>query len=592
MAFTPNQQQAIDHDGHLLIVAGPGSGKTTTSVAKALRILRDPKRSLIMVTFTKEGAVEMRRRLDAAQEKAGGAPFGEDRLIIATFHSIAIKHLSRHVNRQRVLSPAHQNLLLNDAMFACLRDSDPKEARQMFERYMYAVDRTQLELPSDVSRAIQRYNELLRDTGQTDLYSIMRDCALKVHAGQIPPMPFTDMLVDEGQDTDDLQKHWIFAHARAGCKVTIVGDDDQSIYEWRQALGYVGMKDFMDTFSARRIELGDNFRCRSEILFHAVTLVELNKKRLGKTLVARRGKGGSIVAYRTASAEQQAVALATLIGANPEKHSDAAILARQNLSLDLLEMELRARQVEYRRIGKSIWENPVIAGYLSFLQSLYDNSTVGVLSVLRYHGIEEGTKSALLREMDGHAGSFLDGAVPELPGMEAAERKKLQDLANSCAYWRNQLRPNATGTGGSVREVIIEVGDLYAMWMGKPNPAKLVNTCAGILSNLNGTLSSRLRLVTTKSRSENKDPLLLMTMHGSKGLEFESVHVIDASATDNDSSVVNYEAERRLMYVALTRPKNRLMVWFSGKPHATITEARIPIENQFAQASEAFLKGD
>jgi superfamily I DNA/RNA helicase len=202
-------------------------------------------------------------------------------------------------------------------------------------------------------------------------------------------------------------------------------------------------------------------------------------------------------------------------------------------------MELRARQVEYRRIGKSIWENPVIAGYLSFLQSLYDNSTVGVLSVLRYHGIEEGTKSALLREMDGHAGSFLDGAVPELPGTEAAERKKLQDLANSCAYWRNQLRPNATGTGGSVREVIIEVGDLYAMWMGKPNPAKLVNTCAGILSNLNGTLSSRLRLVTTKSRSENKDPLLLMTMHGSKGLEFESVHVIDASASDNDSSVVN-----------------------------------------------------
>jgi superfamily I DNA/RNA helicase len=547
---------------------------------------------MIMVTFTKEGAVEMRRRLDAAQEKAGGAPFGEDRLIIATFHSIAIKHLSRHVNRQRVLSPAHQNLLLNDAMFACLRDSDPKEARQMFERYMYAVDRTQLELPQDVSRAIQRYNELLRDTGQTDLYSIMRDCALKVHAGQIPPMPFTDMLVDEGQDTDDLQKHWIFAHARAGCKVTIVGDDDQSIYEWRQALGYVGMKDFMDTFSARRIELGDNFRCRSEILFHAVTLVELNKKRLGKTLVARRGKGGSIVAYRTASAEQQAVALASLIGANPEKHSDAAILARQNLSLDLLEMELRARQVEYRRIGKSIWENPVIAGYLSFLQSLYDNSTVGVLSVLRYHGIEEGTKSALLREMDGHAGSFLDGAVPELPGTEAAERKKLQDLANSCAYWRNQLRPNATGTGGSVREVIIEVGDLYAMWMGKPNPAKLVNTCAGILSNLNGTLSSRLRLVTTKSRSEDKYPLLLMTMHGSKGLEFESVHVIDASASDNDSSVVNYEAERRLMYVALTRPKNRLMVWFSGKPHATVTEARIPIENQLAQASEAFLKGN
>lgn len=591
MSFTPAQQQVIDHDGHLLVVAGPGSGKTTTSVAKALRILRDPRRSLIMVTFTKEGAVEMRRRLDAAQEKAGGAPFGEDRLIIATFHSIAIKHLSRHVSRQRVLSPAHQSLLLNDAMYARLVGTDPKEARQIFERYMYAVDRTELKIPEDVVEVIQRYNELLHETGQTDLYSIMRDCALKVHSGVIPPMPFTDMLVDEGQDTDDLQKHWIFAHAREGCKVTIVGDDDQSIYEWRQALGYDGMKSFMDTFNAKRIELGDNFRCRSEVLFHAVTLVEQNKRRLQKTLVARRGKGGSIVAYRTASAEQQATSLAQLISSSPQQHTDAAILARQNLSLDLLEMELRARGVAYRRIGKSIWENPVIAGYLSFLQSLYDNTTVGVISVLRYHGIDEGVKTTLMREMGGHAGSFLDGNVPKLEGVSSSERKKLQDLSNSCAYWRNQLRPNDAGTGGSVQEVIMEVGDLYGTWMGRQNAAKLVNTCAGILSNLKGTLSSRLRLVTTKTSTEDKPPLLLMTMHGSKGLEFETVHVIDASASDNDSTVANYEAERRLMYVALTRTKNRCMVWFSGKPHATVAEAKIGIENQFAQAAEIFAKG-
>lgn len=591
MSFTPAQQQVIEYDGHLLVVAGPGSGKTTTSVAKALRILANPRRSLIMVTFTKEGAVEIRRRLDAAQEKAGGTPFGEERLVIATFHSIAIKHLSRHVPRQRVLSPAHQSLLLDDAMHARLKVTDPKEARLMFERYMYAVDRTALDMPSDVREVIQRYRELLRDTGQTDLYSIMRDCALKVYSGEIEPMPFTDMLVDEGQDTDDLQKHWIFAHARKGCQVTIVGDDDQSIYEWRQALGYDGMKSFMDTFSAKRIELGDNFRCRSEVLFHAIALIEQNKRRLQKHLVARRGKGGSIVAYRTASAEQQAQSLAQLISSSPQQHADAAILARQNISLDLLEMELKARGVTYRRIGKSIWENPVIAGYLSFLQSLYDNSTVGVISVLRHHGIDEEVKTALMREMDGHAGSFLDGHVPKLQGVSSTERKKLQDLSSSCAYWRNQLRPNDMGTGGSVREVIMEVGDLYATWLARKNSDRLVRTCADILSHLKGTLSSRLRLVTTKTSIDDKPALLLMTMHGSKGLEFETVHVIDASASDSDSTVANYEAERRLMYVALTRAKNRCMVWFSGKPHATVTEAKIAIENQFAVATEIFTRG-
>ncbi|MCV0439043.1 MAG: ATP-dependent helicase [Hydrogenophaga sp.] len=593
MAFTRAQQQAIDHDGHMLIVAGPGSGKTTTSVAKAMRILADPRRSLIMVTFTKEGAVEMRRRLDAAQQKAGGAPFREERLIISTFHSIAIKHLYRHTPRQKVLSPVQQNILLNDAMSMFIHDAEEqKAARQGFESYMYAVDRSSLALPEEVYRVIQRYSERLRDTGHTDLYSIMRDCALRVHEGTIPPMPFTDMLVDEGQDTDDLQKHWIFAHARAGCRVTIVGDDDQSIYEWRQALGYAGMKSFMDTFRAKRIELGDNFRCRSEILSHAVTLVGLNKARLEKTLVARRGKGGSIGAYNTASATHQARELAALVAETPAQHSNAVVLARKNRSLDLLEMELRAEGVEYMRLGKSIWDNPNIAGYLSFLQTLLDNSPVGVLGVMQYHGISEDLKSEVLRSMDGSAATFLDGEVPDLDHATAQDHKNLQELANSCAYWRKQLRASRTGVTGSVREVILEVGSLYSGWMKRRHTSELVDICSRILSDLSGTLSSRLKLVSTRSRDLDSVPLVLMTMHGSKGLEFETVHVIDASASDTDSHVANYEAERRLMYVALTRAKNRCMVWYSGKPHMTVTEARIPVKHRYEEVKELLLKGN
>jgi DNA helicase II / ATP-dependent DNA helicase PcrA len=593
MAFTPQQQQAIDHDGHLLIVAGPGSGKTTTSVAKAMRILADPNRRLIMVTFTKEGAVEMRRRLDAAQQKAGGRPFSEERLIISTFHSIAIKHLFRHTPRQKVLSPAQQNILLNDAIGAFIPPGEEQKlARQMFESYMYAVDRSSLALPEAVMRVIERYSTRLRDSGHTDLYSIMRDCALRVHSGSIPPLPFTDLLVDEGQDTDDLQKHWIFAHARAGCNVTIVGDDDQSIYEWRQALGYAGMKSFLDTFRAKRIELGDNFRCRSEILSHAVTLVGLNKSRLDKTLVARRGKGGSIGAYNTASAERQAFELAGLVSSTAQQHQNAVVLARKNRSLDLLELELRANGVEYMRVGKSIWDNPNIVGYLSFLQTLLDNSPVGVLGVLQYHGISEDLKAELLRSMDGNASSFLDGEVPNLDHATAADQKSLQGLANSCAYWRKQLRASHTGLSGSVREVILEVGALYGGWMSRQNAADLVEVCARILSDLNGTLSSRLKFVSTRSRDIGSVPLVLMTMHGSKGLEFETVHVIDASAADSDSHVANYEAERRLMYVALTRAKNRCVVWFSGKPHTTVTEARIPVKHRFDDVKALVLAGN
>jgi superfamily I DNA/RNA helicase len=596
MAFTPQQQQAIDHDGHLLIVAGPGSGKTTTSVAKAMRILSDPNRRLIMVTFTKEGADEMRRRLDAAQVKAGGKPFGDERLLIGTFHSIAIKHLFRHVPRRKVLSPVQQGILLQDALFTFLKSAeDQKAAREIFELYMYAIDRTKLEVPEVVMKVIERYMERLKATGQMDLYSIMRDCALRVHEGTIPPMPYTDMLVDEGQDTDDLQRCWIFAHARSGCNVTIVGDDDQSIYEWRQALGYAGMKSFLDTFDAKRIELGDNFRCRHEILFHAVTLVSLNKARLSKTLVARRGKGGAIAAYSTANAEKQAQELAAMVVETPAQHVNAVVLARTNRSLDLLELELRSAGVDYKRVGKSIWENSHIAGYLSFLQALVDNSPVGVLGVLHFNGIGDEMKTSILREMNGSAAQLLDGNVPELEDAPPGEMKQLKSLAKDCAYWRTQLRASNAGTGGSVAEVILEVGDMYAGWLKaerKTGAADLVGICARILSDLRGTLSSRLKLVSTKNRDLSDVRLVLMTMHGSKGLEFETVHILDASASDNDSAVVNYEAERRLMFVAITRAKNRCLVWFSGKPHLTVVESKMAVKLRLSDATKVITDGN
>lgn len=109
-SLTQQQQEAVLHDGHLLIVAGPGSGKTSTSVAKATRVLRDPARSLVMVTFTREAAEEMRKRLTASLSAAGQRFPAEDRLIVATFHSIAIRHLTRHQEKFRVLSPGEQNL--------------------------------------------------------------------------------------------------------------------------------------------------------------------------------------------------------------------------------------------------------------------------------------------------------------------------------------------------------------------------------------------------------------------------------------------------------------------------------------------------
>ncbi len=204
--LSPQQQEAVLHDGHLLIVAGPGSGKTSTSVAKATRILADPARSLVMVTFTKEAAEEMRKRLVASLAAAKLRTPNEDRLLVGTFHSIAIRHLKRHGLRMKVLGPAQQDMLYRDAAFAAgVEKSEWGDIQKEFERVMYSVDQQAVEVSGTTRKVFGRYRELLKATGQIDLYTVMRDCALRAHSGSLPPLAFSDMLVDEGQDTDDLQ---------------------------------------------------------------------------------------------------------------------------------------------------------------------------------------------------------------------------------------------------------------------------------------------------------------------------------------------------------------------------------------------------
>lgn len=580
-SLTPRQQEAVAHDGPLLIVAGPGSGKTSTSVAKASRILRDPARSLVMVTFTREAAEEMRKRLAVSLADSGQRTPNEDRLIVATFHSIAIRHLSRHRPKFRVLSPSDQGLIYRDAAFAAGVDKQSwSDVQKDFERFMYAVDRDKAQLEGPARHVVERYVRLVKASGKIDLYTVMRDCALLVSDGTIPPLAFTDMLVDEGQDTDDLQRLWIFAHAHAGCRVTIVGDDDQSIYEWRNALGYEGMRSFLETFRARRIELGDNFRSRAEILAPAALLISLNQKRLGKTLVAKRGRGGALAGFRAATSDDLNVQLAELIEATPAQHGNAAVLARTNRSLDMLEIVMRGRGLAYLRLGRSIWDQPVIAGYVGLLQTLLDATPTGLLRVLQLRNLSDNVRSDLLVAMAGDASQFLDGVVPSLESADASDTSVLKSVAGDCAYWRRQLR--GTGLGGSVREVILEVGQQYAKWTIGESQKGLVELCSRILSDLSGTLSARLRLISRKDRDLTKATVVLMTMHGAKGLEFETVHIIDANKTDDGTQMLHPEAERRLMYVAITRAKACCVVWFYGEAHTALSEAQIQIRRSAA----------
>jgi superfamily I DNA/RNA helicase len=583
MSLTKSQQEAVNHDGHLLIIAGPGSGKTTTTVAKARRILSDPTRNLVMVTFTKEGAEEMRRRLDKAQADAGLPPFHQSRLRIGTFHSIALQHLYTHRKRPKILSPAQQSIILNEALSPYSDDQElVKEIRQEFESYMYVIDRSNLTISPAAQRVINRYLERLESSRATDLYHVMRECSLSVKDGGIPVLGCTDMLVDEGQDTDDLQRTWIFAHAAAGIRTTIVADDDQSIYEWRNALGYQGLRAFLDTFQAHQIYLSDNYRSRSEILAHAVTLIQFNKNRLAKRLVAKRGPGGQITSYTTVDSAVQSEELAELMSQTPEQHQNAVVLARKGRSLNDMEMELTKLGIAYTRIGKSIWDDTWVATYLTLLQSLLDGSPVGIFGCLSCIGLDEQVRIEVLRALGGSAEAFFNDELPDLESATKTDMESLKDFSQSCSYWRTQLGK------GSINEVIMDTGSWLSGKQRSHRTKFVIERASNILASVRGSLSARLMYVTRNKRKDGNAPVTLMTMHASKGLEFETVHVIDANKPDDLSDLVHVEAERRLMYVAMTRAKDRCVVWYSGTPHPTLAEAGLPVARKLEDLRKLF----
>jgi hypothetical protein len=232
----------------------------------------------------------------------------------------------------------------------------------------------------------------------------------------------------------------------------------------------------------------------------------------------------------------------------------------------MLEIVLRASEIPYARLGCSIWDDPAIAGYLSLLQSLIDGSATGVLPVLQLLHVSPSVRSELLMTSDGDISDFLEGTVPPLDTLDGTDKRTLSELAKSCSYWRNQLRRT-----GAVSEVVLDVGGQFAKWTSAPAKKALLELCSNILADMRGPLSTRLMVVSRRER-ERSTALQLMTMHAAKGLEFDTVHVVDANRVDDGSGVLWPEAERRLMYVAITRARERCVLWHSSEAHPTLSE--------------------
>jgi DNA helicase-2/ATP-dependent DNA helicase PcrA len=600
-ALNPAQLQAVRFPAKpLLVIAGAGSGKTRVITYRLAHLLSQGANAhrILAVTFTNKAARELKDRVERLLGTAGPATYG---IWLGTFHGIAARLLRRFgeavgVPRQFVIYDEDDARRL---MSRVLADLNIPEKRFPARQVLAVIDRAKNqgvgadEFPSGgyydeaVSRAYRHYEDRLAAAGAVDFGGLLlRTLAMcKVDCPVAPVLEglFDHVLVDEFQDTNRVQYELVRFFSQRTGSITVVGDEDQSIYGWRGA-DIRNILDFeRDHPDAAAIKLEENYRSTDNILRTANAVIASNKQRRPKRLVTQQAAGAPVVVFEGGSEREEAEFVAGTIASALAQDSvprDFAVFYRTHAQSRVLEEALRARNIPYVVVGGTrFYDRAEVKDLLSYLRVLQNpDDTIALLRIINTpaRGIGHTTIERLLslatREGTSvHAALALAAQNPALLGQAA--RRKIAEFAELLAGLRASL---ALPPAELAEKVLEESGyrDLLANDPSLEAEGRLENLLelVGQMREYeketdDPTLSGFLERITLASDvdgyDEERGAVALMTVHTAKGLEFDVVFVTGMEegtfphqrSIDDDGAM---EEERRLCYVAVTRARKRL----------------------------------
>lgn len=428
-----------------------------------------------------------------------------------------------------------------------------------FDEVVQAVDAAKARLtpplfsePS-LEALFHAYQDLMESEGAMDFSDLLLVSVRKMASGEMAPLPIRWMLVDEAQDMDEVQMEWILLHGRAGVEITLVGDDDQSLYAFRHALGYSGLREVTFALSATETTLPVNYRCAPNILAHAAKLIAHNKDRAVKKITAHRDDLGEIRVVRALSRWDEVDLITEAIKKSGEGQA-WTVLGRTNSLLDAAEAVLSDAGLPYIRSGgKSVWEHSIGSIFLGLLRTTLDDSWTGVANALSFCGIHPEWVNGHSMRTSGGCTTRLDMAI-EHTQEDNSTRKTLIRLRMGLAGWVNQA------TKGRPSLVVHGVAGFLADYCSKPNQLNLLRRLEASVAKMPGSLAQRLSILGRSNANRQKPAVQIMTLHASKGLEFDNVWIMgceDGNLPHTDSTE---EDERRLLYVGMTRARHRLIL--------------------------------
>lgn len=572
MLLNAEQQRGVVAPGHCLITACPGSGKTRVIVQRAEYLLKlDPRHRITALTFTKDAAGEIAQRLQTAMGQIS------DRLITGTFHSLAMQQINgARAKPLTVLSEHDSRIFLRRAWREEAPFSPYMEILQAIE--MAKATRVPPSNPkSPAAKVLARYNALLRERDAYDFSDLVTEAVDGMLGGVIPPLRCTHMLVDEVQDVDQTQLGWVLAHVRAGIKVTCVGDDDQSVYGFRHSLGFDGMRAFASACAAEEITLGTTYRCAASIMTYANRLIVKNRDRIAKRIQTAQREPGIVERFDFADEAEEALAAGTSLVMRPS--GTAAILARTNGVLRTAEVILREAAIPYYRVGgDSLWSAGVPAMIRNLLGTFAGRGAHGLILFMN----ALNTDRALIQAVDNATKTiqdpvqFLLDSSYWMNSLSGHEQREWLPLKKRIGAVRDAIRHN------DYESAFRDVAALAVASSGTRKSEKIADAACNILLEIPGSLRDRLarldrRERDSKDKEKDRDPraIALMTLHGSKGLEFDRVWLMGLTHGVLPHKDSTLEEERRLCYVGMTRAKTHLVLSTSveeGRPSQFLTE--------------------
>ena len=595
-----NEEQikpVLETEGAVLVLAGAGSGKTRVLTSRIAYLIEEkgvPASAILAITFTNKAAKEMQERLSAITDVS--------RSWVCTIHSMCVRILRMYAEdvgigaNFSIYSEVERNNIIKKSFQECDYDDEQLLKSVKFhianakmlgyepERYAeeYAGDKD----IDDVIKVYKRYQKHLRENNALDFDDLLNETRLLLRrnedAREYLGGKFRYILVDEFQDTNAVQYEIVKLLASVHGNLFAVGDDDQSIYGWRGAKIENILHFEKDFKGAKVFKLERNYRSTKNILKLANTVIKNNGRRKNKTLWTENDDGQDAKVHEAEEESGEARYIAhTIAGLLRQgyQYSDFAVLMRLNALTRSFEQEFTGDGIPYKVFGGfKFFERKEIKDLLAYLRLInnpFDSEAITRIINFPKRGIGAKTVETLQNYAYETELSVYDALIDlDLLGFSGATKQKLVDFRDLVKGWI--IDSQGLAVNELVKKIVAEtrMREAYA-----DDSDESINKRANIEEfiqsvdeycklNPGASLTDYLNQVTLSSDTDEMDDgnyVTLATIHSVKGLEFKCVFICGmeenimpvSRAVGNDDDM---EEERRLMYVAITRAKERLWI--------------------------------